>query len=214
MAYETGAHIGDGCLNEVSPKYCYAMYYSGNAVTDAEFFGTVIPRLLYELYGLEPYIETYTYTKSIRLRIYSKKLFEFKRDVIGLPVGNKLLMKSLPVSITRFGKEHMRQLVAGMFDTDGCFKAVRKPCHRYKLYPRVTIGIKNAFMVEVEEFLRTEGIPCHIHIDKSSGCHVLHVNGVKNVALFFEKIPSRNPKHKYRYLNWLESIRGLVAQFG
>ena len=99
LAYETGVHIGDGCLSFSESNKTYGIYYSGNLMTDSEFFEKTIPDIIWNLYRLKLFIEKIPRESSIRLRVYSKSLFEFKRDVIGLPVGNKSIMKSIPSSV-------------------------------------------------------------------------------------------------------------------
>ena len=178
-------------------------------ITDFELFAVLIPEILLKLYGLEPSIEKFPKEKSIRLRLYNKKLFEFKRDVLGLPAGSKSIMKSLPSCIIETGNTNTKNLIAGIFDTDGCFKVVRK---EGKFYPRATISNKSLILGEIKNFLERNGVPCSISINKDTKANVLYINGNKNVDTFFELIPIRNVKHLDRYSKWKEFVEGKRAR--
>src|SRR3989344_2859181 len=91
LAYETGAHIGDGCCHATN----YSITYTGNLETDYDYFSNVIFNMLYELYGITPKIIRVPAEKTIQVRICSKNLFLFKTGMLGLPSGSKSVMKEL-----------------------------------------------------------------------------------------------------------------------
>jgi hypothetical protein len=88
LAYETGLHIGDGCLSHYLP-YHYRYSISGNLSTEEEYYRRVIVPLIEKLYDLTPTI--YTYHNSIYATVWSKSLVVFKSERVGLPVGKCLL---------------------------------------------------------------------------------------------------------------------------
>ena len=46
LAYETGVHLGDGCLYVDSSHGTYRVEFSGNSVNDKEFYSEVLPRII------------------------------------------------------------------------------------------------------------------------------------------------------------------------
>lgn len=212
LAYETGIHIGDGSLGfyrNKQNKPDYVVRYFGNLTTDFDFFAKVLPHIIRNLYGLKPSIGHRPERNSIDVTVRSKKLFEFKKNIVGLVVGNKTQMKALPKVIVECGDESIRHLIAGLFDTDGCFKVTRQAG---KPYPKITIANKSEILSEVKSLLIRFGIGCNLCKDRQTGVNKLDINGKKNVDLFFKLIPARNIKHLKRYKNW-KSL-GRLAQFG
>jgi hypothetical protein len=198
LAYETGIHIGDGCIPAKQP---YSVYYCGNMITDSDFFSNVIPDLMHKLYGINPRIKNIPEEKSIIVVFHSVELVDFKINLVGLPHGSKSFMKDLPNSITKFGDEHVKQMIKGIFDTDGCFKTIKK---EGKLYPRATIKSKSLILNDVKQFLEKHKVPCNINKDKTTLVYCLYVNGNKNVDKFFDLIKPLNKKHTDKYAKWLK----------
>ena len=198
LAYETGVHIGDGTLGHYKNKHDYRIAYYGNLLTDCEFFAKILPVIIYKLYGLKPSIIKRPDRTSIELSIRSKMLFEFKRD-LGLPIGDKTLMLNLPKKIISVGEDSIRNIIAGLFDTDGCFKVTKQSG---KPYPKITIANKSSILADVKYLLQEREIGCNLCKDKQTGVNKLDINGKKNTDLFFKIIPSRNIKHLNRYKNW------------
>ncbi len=208
LAYETGVHIGDGTLGHYKTKHDYRIAYYGNLATDYEFFAKILPDIIYKLYGLKPTITKRLNRTSIELSIRSKMLFEFKKD-LGLPVGNKNIMLNLPKKLVSIGEGSVRNIIAGLFDTDGCFKVTKQAG---KPYPKITIANKSAILTEVKQLLLERCIGCNLSIDRITKVNKLDINGIKNTDLFFQIIPSKNIKHLNRYKNW--KLNGRLAQSG
>ena len=55
-AYETGVHLGDGCLYISKSHGTYRIEFSGNSETDREFYSEVLPSILRKLYNKSPKI--------------------------------------------------------------------------------------------------------------------------------------------------------------
>lgn len=212
LAYETGVHIGDGSMGFYKNKQNkpdYVIRYSGNLTTDFNFFAKLLPDIIFNLYGLKPSIYQRPKRNSIDVVIRSKKLLEFKKNSIGLVTGNKKFMVNLPTGIIKHGDENVRNLIAGLFDTDGCFKVTKQAG---KPYPKITIANKGVILNEVKVLLLKLGIGCNLCTDKVTGVSKLDINGIKNTDLFFQSIPAKNIKHLNRYKNW--KLNGRLAQSG
>src|SRR5271155_2727109 len=141
LAYETGLHIGDGCLSHYRlHDYRYAV--SGNLTTEKNYYELVIVPLLRELYDLTPAISCHR--NSIYVIIWSKRLLLFKSEQIGLPVGTKDDLKHLPAQIIKNGKLSVAALLSGLYDADGSVKVRRTTSGNY---PRISLAQKSKTIV-------------------------------------------------------------------
>jgi len=197
LAYETGLHIGDGSLC-IDNKSTHRLIYYGNNKTEREFFNKVIIPLIERLYGFRPRLENFE--NSCFIRIGSKELVEFKSKILGLPIGNKEKLISLP-KIFLSNKELLCNLLAGIFDTDGSI------CKNRRKYPRISLVLKNELVInEIRNILLELDITSTIwkssyfdkRINKTEIRWYLYVNGIKNFKLFMNKIKLRNPNHLNR----------------
>lgn len=200
LAYETGAHIGDGCCT-ISKNGSYAVIFTGNLTTDYDYFCNILAKIIEKLYEVKPKIVENSKKNSISLVIYSKELIDFKTKNLKLPLGKKEKMRGLPEVITKYGENSIKHMIGGIFDTDGCFKTVRK---EGKLYPRITIKNKSGILTEIRNFLVKKNIPCNINQDKRTLVNCLYINGNRNTDNFFELIKSMNKKHLNKYDFWLK----------
>ena len=211
LAYETGLHIGDGNLSG-PPAHDYRYVLSGNANTEFEFYTLIISPLIEKLYSLKPYV--YTNRNSIYSRVYSKDLVMFKARELGLPIGPKRQMTRLPLKIVEHGKEHVSQILSGLYDTDGSPK-IRKTPSRW--YPRISIAQRNEAIVrEVHRLLYdvfdiTNTLYRNVYHDSRYSTVAvrwfLDINGFENLAKFIKCIGSRHPVVRGK-LKFLESLRG------
>ena len=109
-------------------------------------------------------------------------------------------------SICSFHINHQNKinLIAGIFDTDGCVNIVKK---EGKFYPRLTIANKSLILTDIKTFLLENGINSSLSKNRDTGVNVLFINGNKNTNLFFNAIPIKNKKHKDRYKKWKDFQR-------
>jgi hypothetical protein len=197
LAYETGLHIGDGCLSHFLP-YGYRYSISGNLSKEEEYYREVVVPLIQDLYGLTPTI--YCYHNSFYATVWSKALVLFKSEEIGLPVGIKDQLKHLPASIPEQGTANTAALLAGQYDADGSVK-VRKTSSGD--YPRISLAQKTRSVVaEVQSLLSTIfGISStmyrneyfDIRVHKAEVRWFIDINGYPNFRKFVDKIGTRHP---------------------
>ena len=208
LAYETGIHLGDGHLGLYGKKSTYRIVYAGNSVEDVFFFIDVLIPLINKLYGLNAVIIKEYGKNGIRIVIYSKELFEFKKR-LGLPVGQKIGIDKIPEFISK-NQSNRLSFIAGIFDTDGCIKFLKKH-KKINYYPQVRIRMKPLIILEFIRMilisLKISSTLCEEHeIDKRNNktyqrwC--LDVNGKHNVDLFFMYVKPRNLRHTTKYFLW------------
>jgi flagellar protein FlaI len=202
LSYETGVHIGDGTMGIYKRSGNYQFFIFGNKLDEKQYFSKIIIPLLFKLYGIRPNLQKFENT--IFVSIYSKPLVKFKSEMIGLPLGSKSKMKSLPKIFTR-ECNLLKYLIAGIFDTDGSFKINRD------LYPRISLRLKNRNTVdEISKLLQDKfGIKSTVYNEKYFDTRTgnlifrrtLDINGIENIKLFLQQIPLRNPKNLNRIHN-------------
>jgi hypothetical protein len=197
LAYETGVHLGDGCLQQF-PRYNYRYVVSGSRQNEQEYYRQVLAPMLFNLYGLVPSIVESR--GSICLYIYSKELLQFKHDVMQLPVGPKSQLERLPSYVRSAKDEWVGRFLRGIYDTDGSVK-LRRTCGRS--YPRISFaqaveGIVN----DVSDLIRDRfsiSTTCYSNatLDRRSGKRTtrwyMDINGVDNFTLFMRFIGTQNP---------------------
>lgn len=114
LAYETGVHLGDGCLYINQKHGTYRIEFSGNSETDKEFYSKILPEILKKLYNKSPRIYKKKNENTILVVFNSKKIAEQKIR-LGLPVGNKLNLKEIPNWLRENLIPHF---IRGLGDTD------------------------------------------------------------------------------------------------
>lgn len=201
LAYETGLHIGDGCLSK-EKNHTYRFAYYGNNLDERDFLINVVIPLIEKLYGFKLRIQNYKNTCFIR--VCSKDLLLFKSKIIGLPVGKKDKLHSLPV-IFMSNNIFARNLIAGLFDSDGSIYLSRNK------YPRISLTLKNKKLIkEVHDFLNDLKIKSLLRCDKRfdnrvnkhTTVWILEINGLERFHSFLNQIPIKNPK----FLNRIKSF--------
>jgi len=196
LAYETGVHMGDGTM-VVCQNSHYVIYY-GNNRNERPYFKNVIIPILGSLYGFDK-IKLRNFQNTCYVRIYSKNLVKFKSKVVGLPIGPKDKMNLSVVQKFSNNPELLSNLIAGIFDTDGCVKINRSK------YPRFTIGLKHEKIIRhlkrlLEDYfeIKSTVYKCEFfdkRVDKKEVCWRLDINGFENFEKFMAAIPIRNPKN-------------------
>src|SRR3989344_7847419 len=88
LAYETGVHLGDGCLYISEKHRTHRIEFSGNSETDKEFYSEILPAILKKLYNTSPKIYKKKNENTIVVVLNSKEITKQKIE-LGLPVGNK-----------------------------------------------------------------------------------------------------------------------------
>lgn len=202
LAYETGLHIGDGCLSR-EKNFTYRFSYSGNNKDERTFYRKVVIPLIKGLYGFN--LKLRKWKNTCYVRVCSKDLMFFKSEVLDLPIGNKGSLKRLP-ELFMYDNILSANLIAGLFDSDGSISTNRGK------YPRISLGLKTRSIIkEVKIYLENIGISSTMfkneyydkRTKKTSVVWALNINGIENFRKFIEIIPLRNIKYKNRISKFL-----------
>lgn len=207
LAEETGIHIGDGMMNHYPMCRLYYIKYVGN-LEEMNSYGKHIIHLLKKVYNPKHIrIGVENGANYYYVNINSKEILEFKKNVLGLPLGPKNNI-SIPLQILNNSNLFI-SFLRGLFDTDGTLwfenKKKRKHC-----YPKIKIELKSKnTIMQCSTKLKELGFNISVSFDlvqrKNSGrfkTNRLVISGVKNMEKWWNLIGSRNIKHITKYLIW------------
>lgn len=202
LAYEIGVHLGDGSM-QIVPKKTHSVRYWGDSNEDWLFVSEVLPKIIKELYNKNVIARKCNDSNKCVLSVCSKAIATFKRDIIGLPAGNKKQIKGLP----KFVKKNRNLLInclRGIGDTDfGLY------FHRDGT-PGLACIMSNKDLIEdIGQEIRNLGIDAKIKFDiirmrkgKQNIEHHVKIYCKKNLEKWMKIISFENPKHLTKYLCW------------
>jgi len=210
LAYETGAHIGDGCMQIFPSKYDYRVTFWGSA-EEFDYYDEILKPILMKLYGLKNIMVRKVSTENtIYLRVCSKQLVLFKRDVLGLPCGKKSQIKGLPDFIKN-SEKLLSECISGLFDTDSSLRFIRKR-EKYD-YPQISLKSSNEKLAkDVNKQLKDLGFNTALHFEnildlrtrKRYPLWIIDINGEEMLERWMKEIAFRNNIHSTKYRIWKE----------
>jgi len=210
LAYETGIHVGDGCLSCYGRKN-YEICFTGHLINDLRFYKEILLPLLKKLFGVEPILKSVNSRNSCRIKFSSKKLFLFKNKILHLPIGDKNKMLSIPEFIF-LNSSNMLSFVRGIIDTDGSIKFIAKSKKKkIHYYPQVRIALKNKkIMQQIKKILERLGFQYTFYketykderTNKIYSKWCIDLNGKDNLIKLFEIIKPKNFNHISKYKIW------------
>lgn len=109
-----GIMLGDGCIYSDFSGLCI----SGDKILDNDYYENHLNNLIFNLFKLKPKIYYEKNDRTIRLKLYSKKICKYLHN-LGFPIGKKL--KSNP-EIPKYilsKPELVSACIRGLVDTDG-----------------------------------------------------------------------------------------------
>jgi len=210
LAYETGVHIGDGCLSNLrSRSHVYRIIYSGNSRNEIPFFEHALKPLLKNIYNKNVRVASVR-KNECRIEFGSKAIFQFKNQILGLPVGPKSEV-SIPTNIFSNEKLAMNCL-RGIADTDFSLAFLKK--HKdINYYPKIKGDSKSKFLIVqiehlVKKYLRIDPVVSYDvkrydnRTGKTSIANTIELNGVKRLNLWMKKIGFTNVVHMKKFFIW------------
>ena len=200
LAYETGVHVGDGCM-VCKPRY-YRVIYAGDLKNDTLWFQQTLIPTVKQLFGVTPRVYKRESDGTILLIINSKDVVHLKMRM-GLPAGRKVFAE-LPGFIQN--EEMLPLFIKGIADTDFFvnFKKDRKGIPRE---PRIgaSFGEKN-LVIQIQRLLEELGFKPTVITDivRKNGYreHQIWLYGKKNLKEWIKKIGFENPKHLTKIRVW------------
>jgi len=213
LSYETGFSIADGGLyyRKRKGRTDYCVYYYGHIHDEITYFEKVIVHLLNDLYGISARVTKRPEKGLCQIVIYSRELFTFKHEVIGLPVGFRNKIEKMPASLISQGEEQLIELISGLFDGEASLTFLKRGSP-VRYYPRIKFEMSNKGLVhEVALSLRNLGINVtNVYEREKFDERTKHtyitwyfnVNGKENCGKLFNILHLRNPKHIEKYKFW------------
>jgi len=177
IAYDTGAHVGDGNMYSYYKKI-FRITYCGNLSNEKNFY-IKFQKLLTRIYGVKPILLERKKDNTIVLVVNSRKIFEFKRDFLKLPVGKKDHVEIPEIILNN--KNLLKYFMRGLGDTDFSlsFKKNRKGVHTE---PRLEFYTKsNKLARQVFDVLKDFKFTCVLQeVTKTNG-FIIRMYGNKNL---------------------------------
>jgi hypothetical protein len=211
LAYETGVHLGDGCLQayENTNDFRYTIWGSKD---EFKYYKNTLKPLLEKLYALQNVrLKAVSTEYTIYLRVCSKQLVLFKHKILGLPIGKKNQLTNLPTFVKQ-DVNLLRQCLSGIADSDGSLTFLKKYKETH-YYPRVTITICNKpLLIDINSQLRNLGFETtfnsRLRLDartrRNYGHWEIHINGEKMLKKWVDEVGFRNPVQTTKYQVWEE----------
>ena len=197
LAEFVGIVLGDGGLTDYQLKITF------NRDTDAEH-ANFMKELIEELFKLTPKIISKKSDKGSDIAVYSKNLVEFLESN-GLKRGNKVKNKAdIPFWIKR-NNNFQLSCLRGLMDTDGSCYTYTHSVNK-KRYCNFALCFTNAS----QPLLKS----AHAIFDKNgynpcvTGRRV-YVYGRNEIAKYFRKVGTHNPKHLQKYQKFISRKNNL-----
>ena len=205
-----GVLLGDGCLSRHTAsegRERRLLIVTGSYYDDTAFFDDILVPLFCSFTGNSPTVKLRPKYGAREIVVSNKELFT-KIESLGFNSGKKkdIIIPSI------FDETLMPFVISGLFATDGSFTIVNNNGTKY---PRLffTACLPSAFY-KISDYLVKNGISASCYTAKRqnfNGCYrqvktkyVISSNGRKNTERFRELIGFINPKHEYRYQNYLK----------
>lgn len=209
LAYLCGIFAGDGSINYRRNKNEYSLKVVGNPKDEKEFYHQVIGPKFKNIFGVFPRMKYHDTGETYGFSVYSKTIYNYLVNVIGLPSGVKYSSLRIP-EIFLDDERMIIAFVRGVFDTDGCI-CFKKGSRKQHDYPNISVASKSEeFVNKIAIYLRKTGLifpPPYEYMQTDirvfnghTITYRLEINGHKNLALWMDKIGFYSPKH-------LEKIR-------
>ncbi len=191
-----GILMGDGCVS----KYCCTdnskrldVVVTGDKRYELDYY-LFIKRLVDGEFGVHSAVYRYKNNNTIRLIIRNKPFANYLLK-LGFPQGNKYEHLKIPSDFLKLEWNCLRNLVRGLFDTDGSIYAKKNENYRY---PYVSFSSKSKVLLgQLRSILRSQGYPFYCNNQN------LVMKGIKNIKRWMIDVGSSNPKHSFKYRYWL-----------
>jgi intein/homing endonuclease len=188
LAEEIGIHIGDGSLYSKGNRSEFRVF--GNPKNEVEYFKNFLQPLYNNLFNIKTWIRIQN--NALCIPIYSKAIVTFKKNVLGLPAGEKARKIEIPDFILK-DNELFKSCLRGIFDTDGCllFDESQK---------RAVIDI-HITSNSVIRAIRKKSVQLGFHPHKVGQRYAVRFQRRQDFHLWFKLIGSNNPKTLGKYYN-------------
>lgn len=188
-----GVLLGDGWLSQLKykNKNIWLVGVSGDKRLDKEFF-LYLNKNIKNLFNRNAYIKERKDSNGMELNFCHKMLIKSLNKNLDFPIGEKLDLK-INDKVYNLGYEKMKNVIRGIFDTDGSFFFDKTPVG--KPYPCINITMKAPRLIkQVYDLLIREGFK--VQYDKHrSPIEQLKLKGMKQLNKWMQEIGSSNQRH-------------------
>jgi len=201
-----GALMGDGCITKHKVKnkdyYKYIISFTGHKELDRDYHEKYLKDLIKEEFNINPYIQTEKNRKVRTLKLFNQSLLN-ELIKVGFPLGKKGQKLRIPKRLQELPWSLQKQVIRGLFDTDGSIYARKDEFYRH---PHLSItSISKPLIRQLHNILRKRGYPAWINKSPSKSAQMVIVKGNKNAIRWIKDIGSSNPKHIFKYQYWLKN---------
>jgi hypothetical protein len=201
-----GLLLGDGCLSRTGKQRMVSIV--GNIHDDLPMMEK-IAKYLTILRGKNTKIKENPKQGKLECGFSDKDLFK-KIKESGFPIGKK--GTKLKIS-KKFEKKLYREIVKGIFATDGCLVITN---NNGTVYPRLEFAsISSKLLNQIKEFLDKIDINGMVYTSKKysnpqyNTIYRLQINGKSHLEKFKNKIGFYNPKHQNKYEKFKSAAGGI-----
>lgn len=189
LAELTGILMGDGGIS----KYQVVVTLHNK---DDKAYSRFVIKMIKKLFGVAPRVYEDRANSVNDLVVSRKAMVNFCVSGLGLKLGNKIKQKiDIPQWIIK-RKNFQIACVRGLIDTDGSVFT-----HAYKVHGKLYQYKKLSFtsrsqplLISVQKILRNLNMNPRLSPDTD-----VRLESIKDVATYFKKVGSHNPKHLKRY---------------
>lgn len=188
-----GVLLGDGWLSKLKydGKDNWLIGISGDGKLDREFF-IYLKKNIKELFNRAAYLKERPKYNSIELNFSHKMLIRALNENIGFPLGKKINLK-IDEEVYNLGYEKVKQVIRGIFDTDGSFYLDKTSAG--KPYPCICITMKAPILIkQIYDMLVKEGFKVYHNKHRSPNEQII-LKGSKQLKKWMKEIGSSNPRH-------------------
>ncbi len=182
LFYLLGAYLGDGFVS--TKDYQYELNITSNDDEILNRFKNYFKpscKCIYPKNGDTKYF-----------RIYSKKIKDFFKY---LGLGEKAISKNIPLKLRCIPKKYMKQLLSGLFDTDGSIYH-----NKDKNYAEIALSTSSRELAkQVQLILFNFGINCSIHTEKARG--KIKICGIDTVGRESYKVRITGAENQLNFKN-------------
>jgi len=189
-----GIIIGDGHIIFDPKESQYRLEIFGNASEDNEYFNDIAD-FIEKLIKIRPHIRRRSGKEANCLVLYinNKGLIEHLINGFRLPYGNKTYNVKIPKNLVNW--KFSRNIIRGIFESDGSLYFSRIKNHKYPKYPRVTIrSVSKSLIKQLKWILEKKGFSVHKHKDKNGLAIKLYISGYFMFNKWLKEIGFSNPK--------------------
>ena len=202
LAYLSGFLAGDGSFNIRIKKYEYSMKAVGNPKDEINFYNEIIVPIFKKLFNIDVKPRLYDGNTTYGIRIYSKSIFMFFTQIIGIPSGYKSGKINIPKIFNN--DKLVASFIRGFADADFSLCIVKSN------YPIIKgVSKSKQMIIEISNFLKRKEIKFwikldYVHLDSriKSGKtieNLININGRKNLQLWMKYIGFKMPKILEKY---------------